>query len=67
LLRGLSSSYFGESEISGLNLVAAGFLGDRMKADNGAVTSHCSSDYHLMGGAFLSATGASIKRTFTGL
>lgn len=66
LLRGLSSSDFGESEISGLNLVATGFLGDRSKS-SGAMTTHCSSNYHLMGGAFLSGTGAYITRTFTGL
>jgi len=42
LVAGLSSSYFGMSEITGMGLSVSGFLGNYGGTDSGAMTSQCS-------------------------
>jgi len=42
LVAGLSNSYFGMSEITGMGLSVSGFLGNYGGTDSGAMTSQCS-------------------------
>jgi len=67
LLNGLQSTYFGMSEILGLGITVSGFLGYAGNSDSTAMTSECGQSYHLLGGAYLSSKGATIKVSYTSL
>ncbi|KAL4490436.1 hypothetical protein ABPG72_002646 [Tetrahymena utriculariae] len=61
---GLSADTFGESEVYGLGLVPNGFKGTGYGLQSGASVTKCGGK-SLLGGAFLSGSGAYIQRTFS--
>ena len=64
---GLTSSNFGESEIKGYGITVRGFLGLNGHYDSTAMTAECGTDYHLLGGPFLSGVSSSIIMSFSEL
>ncbi|EAR88128.2 zinc finger lsd1 subclass family protein (macronuclear) [Tetrahymena thermophila SB210] len=67
LLNGLFNQYFGQSEITGLGLSVSNFKGFMSSfGQSGALTTNCGSN-HLLGGFWLSGSGSSISRSWTGL
>jgi len=67
LVRGLTSNTFGESEIKGWGLTVSNYYGVKGASDSTAMTSQCSQNYHLLGGAFLAGYSAVITGTYSGL
>ncbi|KAL4441097.1 hypothetical protein ABPG74_002047 [Tetrahymena malaccensis] len=67
ILTGLFNNYFGQSEILGLGLVISNFKGLKSSfGSSGALTTNCGTN-HILGGFWLSGSGASISRSWTGL
>ncbi|KAL4504946.1 hypothetical protein ABPG73_021793, partial [Tetrahymena malaccensis] len=67
LLNGLFNGYFGQSEISGMGLTVSNFKGLKSYfGQSGALTTNCGTN-HLLGGFWLSGSGASVTRIWTGL
>ncbi|EAR95046.2 TNFR/NGFR cysteine-rich region family protein (macronuclear) [Tetrahymena thermophila SB210] len=67
LLSGLFNNYFGQSEILGLGLIITNFKGLKSSfGSSGALTTNCGTN-HILGGFWLSGSGATISRSWTGL
>ncbi|KAL4489764.1 hypothetical protein ABPG72_022404 [Tetrahymena utriculariae] len=67
ILNGLFNNYFGQSEILGLGLVISNFKGLTSSfGSSGALTTNCGTN-HILGGFWLSGSGATISRSWTGL
>ncbi|EAS02591.2 zinc finger lsd1 subclass family protein (macronuclear) [Tetrahymena thermophila SB210] len=60
---GLSADTFGESEVYGLGFIPNGFKGTGYGLSSGASVTKCAGK-SLLGGAFLSGSGAYIQRSF---
>ncbi|KAL4489762.1 hypothetical protein ABPG72_022402 [Tetrahymena utriculariae] len=66
ILNGLFNNYFGQSEILGLGLVISNFKGLMSSfGSSGALTTNCGTN-HILGGFWLSGSGATISRSWTG-